>query len=129
MHTVGSECVFYISSVSTPTTVSVTPPMGVIIAGSSPILTCIVELSLLVDVPVNVTTEWTGPGETMFLQGKMIPAVIVNLTTYTSTVTVDVARNGSYICEAAINSGGTTSGSTIITVGMCLISNIYISMF
>ena len=108
---------------------SVTPPVDMIIAGSSPILTCTVELSPLVDILVNVTTEWTGPGGTTFRPNKLVSAVMVNLTTYISTVTVDVARNGSYICEAAINSGGTMSGSTVITLGMCLISNIYISMF
>ena len=91
-----------------------------IIAGSSPNLTCTVELSPAVDVPVTVTTEWSGPARTIFLPDKIVPAVMVNLTAYTSTVSVDAARNGSYTCQATINSGGTMSGSAIITVGMCL---------
>ena len=90
-----------------------------VIAGSSPNLTCTVELSPAVDVPVVVTTEWNGPMGTVFLPNKMVPAVMVNLTTYTSTVMVDAASNGSYTCEATNDSGGTMSGSTDITVGMC----------
>ena len=107
--------------VPAPTAVTVTPPVDVIIAGSrSSTLTCTVELNPAVDVPVTATTEWSGPERTMFLPDKMVPAVMVNLTTYTSTVTIDVARNGSYICQATVTSSGTISGLTNITVGMCL---------
>jgi hypothetical protein len=89
-----------------------------IIAGSrSSNLTCTVELSPAVDVPVSVTTEWSGPERTMFLPNKIIPAMMVNVTTYTSTATIDLARNGNYTCQATVSSGGTTSGSTNIAVG------------
>ena len=103
--------------VPAPTAVTITPPVGVIIAGSSPSLTCTVELSLAVDVPVTVNTVLSGP-DVMFMPGNSVPAVMVNLTTYTSTVTVNAARNGSYSCQATVNSGGTISNSTDITVGM-----------
>jgi hypothetical protein len=55
----------------------------------------------------------------MFLPDKLVPAVMVNISTYTSTVMIDAARNGSYSCQANIASGGTMSGSTSVTVGMC----------
>ena len=103
-----------------PTVVSVISPTEMIIAGSSPNLICTVELSPLVDVPVNVYTEWTGPDVT-FMPANFVPAVMVNLTRYISGVTVDAARNGSYTCQASINSDGTTSGSTDIIAGMYLL--------
>ena len=99
---------------------TVTAPVSVI-AGSSFTLTCAVELTPAVDVPVTVNTEWAGPGGVMFMPANPVPAVMVNITTYTSTVLVNAARNGSYTCQATIISGaGTTSGSTDITVGMIL---------
>ena len=92
-------------------------PVDVIIAGSSFNLTCTVELSPAVDVSVTVNTIWSGPG-VMFMPANPVPAVMVNLTTYTSTVSVNAARNGSYTCQPIITSGGTISTSTYITVGM-----------
>ncbi len=89
-----------------------------IIAGSPANLTCTVELNPAVDVSVNITTEWSGPDRTTFLPHRIVPTDMVNLTTYSSTITVDAARNGSYSCLAAIDSGGRMSGSTDITVGM-----------
>ena len=96
---------------------TVTAPLGVI-AGASVTLTCAVELSPAVDVPVTVNTEWTGPADVMFMPANPVPAVMVNTTTYVSTVLVGAAQSGSYTCQATITSGGTTSGSTNITVGM-----------
>ena len=96
-----------------------------ILSGSSPTLTCAVELSPAVDVPVTVNTEWTGPANVMFMPANPVPAVMVNTTTYVSTVSVGAARTGSYTCQATITSGGTTSGSTDITVGMYLTASLY----
>ena len=104
-----------------PTVVIVSPPTGAIIAGSSPILTCTVELNPVVDIPVSVNTEWTGP-DVMFMPTNPVPAVMVNITLYTSTVTVNAANNGSYTCQATVNSDGMMSGSTDITVGMSRLS-------
>ena len=104
-----------------PTAVIVTPPVGMIIAGSSPILTCTVELSPAVDVPVNVNTEWSLPDVTMVTTTS---SVMESLTRYTIMANVDAARNGSYTCRANIDSSsqfitgsGMTSGSIAITVG------------
>ena len=104
---------------------TVTAPLGVI-AGASVTLTCVVELSPAVNVPVTVNTEWTGPN-VMFMPANPVPAVMVNTTTYVSTVSVGAAKNGSYTCQAAITSGGMTSGSTDITVGMYLTAFLYIN--
>ena len=98
--------------------VSVTYPMRVI-AGSSSNLTCTVQLRPAIDVPVNVSTEWSGPERIIFLPHRIAPAVMMNIATYTSTVTIDEARNGSYICQATICSGGTMSDSASVTIGMC----------
>ena len=106
---------------------TVTAPVSVI-AGSSVTLTCAVELSPVVDVAVTVNTEWVGPGGVMFMPANPVPAVMVNITTYTSTVSVSAARNGSYTCQATITSGGTTSGLTGITVGMILYSSFCITV-
>ena len=96
---------------------TVTAPLGVI-AGASVTLTCAVELSPAVDVPVTVNTEWTGPADVMFMPANPVPAVMVNTTTYVSTVSVGAAESGSYTCQATIISGRITSGSTNIVVGM-----------
>ena len=73
------------------------------------------------DVPISVTTEWSGPAETMFLPNRIIPTDTINLTTYSSTITVDAAKNGSYTCAAIIDSGGIALGSTDIIVGKNLL--------
>ena len=113
-------------SVPAPSAVTVTAPPGVI-AGASVTLTCAVELSPAVDVPVTVNTEWTGPADVIFMSANPVAALMVNITTYISTVSVGATRTGSYICQANIASGGTTSGSTDITVGMYLIASLYLN--
>ena len=107
---------------------TVTALLGVI-AGANVNLTCTVELSSAVDVPVTVNTEWTGPADVMFMPANPVPAVMVNTTTYISTISVGAARTGSYTCQATITSGGMpkTSGSTDITVGMYLIVRLYLA--
>ena len=109
-------------TVPAPTAVMVTPPSSTIIAGSSPSLTCTVELNSLVDVPVTVETAWSGPA-TVTTTNLMMES----LTKYIILGMVDEARNGSYTCQATVSSssefttgGGMTSGSTTITVGMYL---------
>ena len=108
-----------------PTAVTVTAPLDVI-AGASVILTCAVELSPAVDVPVTVNTEWTGPN-VMFMPTDPVPAVMVNTTTYVSTVSVSAARTGNYTCQANITSDEIISGSTDITVGTYLIVCLYLA--
>ena len=108
-----------------PTSVMVTPPVDVIIAGSSPNLTCTVELSSAVDVPVTINTVWSGPALTTVTPTSLM---MENLTRYIAMAMVDVARNGSYTCQATVSSssqfttgGGSVSAETSITVGMCCV--------
>lgn len=110
-------------SVPAPTAVTIAPPVDMIIAGSSPSLTCTVDLSPAVDVPVIVNVEWTGPDMTMVTPSS---SVMESLTRYTVMGSVDAARNGSYTCRASIDSSsqfitgsGIMLGSTTITVGEC----------
>ena len=82
-------------------------------------------LDINVDVPVTVNTVWTGPNGTTVTPTR---SLMENLTRYTSTGIVNVARNGNYTCQASIDAlslfvigSGMTSGSTTITVCMCII--------
>ena len=115
---------YFLFSVPAPANVTVTPSVGTIIAGSSPNLTCTVELSPSVDVPVTVETVWSGPASTTVTTTN---SMMESLTRYIILGMVDEARNGSYTCQATVSSssefttdGGMTSGSTTITVGMYL---------
>ena len=94
--------------------------------GSNVTLTCTIELSLLVNVPVTVNTEWTGPDG--FMTTNIAQRVnIGSTTTYTSKATVFSFRrthSGKYICSAAITSlspflldSDTSSATSTITVG------------
>ena len=112
----------FLSSVPAPATVSVTLP-GMIIAGSSSILTCTVELSTAVDIPVTVNTVWTSPAMTTVTPTS---SVMESLTRYIVVANVSVATSGNYTCQASINSSSPvitesrmTSGSTTVTVGEC----------
>lgn len=70
--------------------------------GATVTLTCAVELNPLVDVPVTVNTEWTGP------PGFTTTYTLVGSTTnYTSTAVVRSfgrEQSGNYTCCAGINS-------------------------
>ena len=106
----------------------VTYPFGTIYAGASLSLTCTVELSSSVDVPVTVDTVWTGPDMTYFTPSNWVTAVMENDTSYIlSTTTVDAARSGDYTCEATVSSystfvtgSETLNGSVDIIVGMSI---------
>jgi hypothetical protein len=113
----------FLPSVPAPTAVTVTAPLGVI-AGSSVTLTCAVELSPAVDIPVTVNTEWTGP-DVRFMPDNPVPTAMVNITNYISTVSIGAIKTGNYTCQATIISSGTTSGSADITVGMFLTVSLY----
>ena len=52
-------------------------------SGSSPILTCAVELSPAVDVPVTVSTVWTGPDGSILMSAAP-SSVMKSFTHYTS---------------------------------------------
>ena len=86
---------------------TVDPPAALVI-DSSINLTCTVELSPLVDVPVTVTTEWTGHGPAGFMTSNTAQLVMgSDPTTYTSTAMVSLSRSGrdqsgNYTCKVAI---------------------------
>lgn len=100
--------------------------------GSDITLTCAVELSPLVDVPVIVTTVWTGPnGFRTTINNTSQPAMGSN-TSYTSAVTVRSfgrMQSGQYTCAAQMISSEsqnsqyyTTNNTTVygavqVTVG------------
>ena len=85
---------------------TVTPPV-VPIVKSSITLTCTVELSSLVDVPVTVTTEWSGP-DGFTTTNTAQPVIRSPTATYASTATVSssdseieqLTRN--YTCKATV---------------------------
>ena len=94
-------------------TTSQANPIQVRPIGSTVTLTCTVELSPVVDVPVTVTTMWTGPA--WFITTNTAQPVMGSTTTYTSTVMVNsVGRNqsGNYSCRATVRS---SSSNTFLT--------------
>ena len=87
-------------------------------------LICTVELSSLVDVPVTVTTVWTGPAG--FRDTNTAQLALGIATTYTSTAIVSSFgrdESGIYTCEATVSSVSSflresmTSISARITLG------------
>ena len=92
-------------------------------------LTCIVELSPAVDIPVTVKTVWTGPDGIMILSNDTV-ILMQNLSVYTSTILISsFGRNqsGNYCCTASVNSTsksafvvrvGSLSGTIKVTTGM-----------
>ena len=114
---------------------SVPPPVSVTVTSDpvSPIqpfifptvtLTCTVELSPAVDVPVTVNTVWTGPDG--FMTTNTAQPVTGRTTTYTSTAVVSSFgrdQSGNYTCSATVTSNSqyltdsSKSGSKNVTTG------------
>ena len=95
---------------------TVTPPV-VPIVESSITLTCTVELSQLVDVPVTVTTEWSGPDG--FTTTNAAQPIIGSTATYAITAIVNSSgieqSTGNYTCKATVRA--TMSSFLIDSVG------------
>ena len=92
-----------------------------ILSGSSPTLTCAVELSPAVDVPVTVNTEWTGPDGSTLTSGA--PPVMRSFTHYTSDLKlnyIESADSGNYNCTVSIGGKVRTSVQRKIVIGMLL---------
>ena len=118
---------FFSSIVPIPVSVILSPPYTGIIrpVGSAITMTCNVELSPLVNVPVSVITEWTGPAG--FVANITARPMEGSTTNYTSTAVVgSFGRNesGEYACKATITTtspflrdSASSSGATRITVG------------
>ena len=105
---------FLCLTVPAPTSVTVTN--GSVNVGSTVTLTCTVELSPAVDVPVTVNTVWTGPDG--FMTTNTAQTVIGSTTTYTSTTIVSRERSGNYTCTATVapNSASTyLAGSGVMS--------------
>ena len=93
--------------------------------GSAVTLTCTVEFSTAVDVPVTVNTVWTGPDR--FMTTNTAQSTMGNATTYTSTVMVNSFgrdQSGVYSCTATVSplssfltGSGPQSGTARVTVG------------
>ena len=114
-----------LSIVPISVTITSDPVSPIHIIGSNVTLTCAVELSSAVDVPVTVNTVWTGPAG--FISGNIAQPVIQSTTTYSSTAVVgSFGRNqsGEYTCTAQVSLNNTsllsstsTSQTVLITVG------------
>ena len=117
-------------SVPSPVSVTVIPPTGAIIAGSSQNFTCSVELSPVVDVQVTVSTVWTGPAG--FTTTNIAQPIMGSTTNYTATVLIDAARNGNYTCQASVSpsllftseSDGTLSEMATLSVGKLILQSV-----
>ena len=104
-----------------------TPVSPIRPVGSTVTLTCTVDLSPLVDVPVNVTAQISAPMGVAII--PVTNSVMENATRYTSTATVSPFgrdHSGEYTCTANVELvtgnpliiGGTgVTGMDRITVG------------
>ena len=99
--------------------------------GSIVTLTCTVELSPAVDVPVTVSTMWTGPAG--FMHHNTAQAMAGSTSTYTSTAMVSSFgryKSGNYTCTATVSSKSNssfirdsmTSSSIRVTVGKVVLN-------
>jgi hypothetical protein len=89
-----------------------------ILSGSSPTLTCAVELSPAVDVPVAISTAWIGPDEATLTSAA--PPVMKSFTHYTSKAKlnyVESADSGNYTCTVSISGNIRASVSKTVVVG------------
>ena len=74
-----------------------------ILSGSSPTLTCTVELDPTVDVPVDVTTVWSGPdGSTLMSDASPVMKSFTHYTSKLSLNYVELSDSGNYTCTVSI---------------------------
>ena len=95
--------VYYACSI-VPTPLVITTS-GSVTAQRTVNLTCTVELSPSVDVPVTVNSKWSGPDG--FVTANTAQPVMGSSTTYTSTVMVRSFgrdQSGNYTCRANVSS-------------------------
>ena len=89
-----------------------------VLSGASLTLTCFVELSPVVDIPVNITIMWTGPDGSTVISAT--PPVMKSLTHYTSKVKlnyVESADAGSYTCTVNIGDKIREAVKTTVIMG------------
>ena len=81
----------------------VTAPQHPILPGSSPILTCSIQLAEAANVEASVYVSWTGPTGAKLLSGE----ADWNGSSYTSSLSlieVDSIASGNYKCTTVITS-------------------------
>ena len=108
-----------INSVPQPIVRLVSDTPNPILSGFSPILTCAVELSPAVDVPVDISTVWTGPDGSTLMSAA--PTVMKSFTHYTSDTKlnyVESADSGNYNCTVSIGGKIRASVEKKITIGI-----------
>ena len=108
----------HLYTVPPPVSVNVTsdPVSPIRPVGSVVTLTCTVELSPAVDVPVIVNTVWTGPDG--FMTTNTAQPVMGN--TYSSSVMVSSIgreKSGNYTCSVSVSSANTILTTSEIRVG------------
>lgn len=98
-----------------------TPVSPIRPVGSAVTLTCTMDLSPLVDIPVAMTAQFSGPAGVAII--PVTRSVMENATRYTSTVMVrSFGRNqsGEYTCMANVESNSIiiiSGGMDSITIG------------
>ena len=119
---------FLYNLLSVPVPLAVSVSHGQINIGSAVTLTCTVELSSAVGVPVTVSPVWSGPAGHGVTITPVTNSVMESLTRYTSTAMVSSfgrEQSGVYTCRASINSmpqaylvgSSSTTGTARVTVG------------
>ena len=96
----------------------VTDTPNPILSGSSPTLTCAMELSPAVDVPVSISTAWTAPEGSVLMSPA--PPLMKSVTHYTSKAKlnyVESADSGIYNCTVSIGDKIRASVDKMITIG------------
>ena len=89
-----------------------------ILSGSSPVLTCAVEFSPVVDVPVAISTVWTGPDGSMLTSAAS--PVMKSFTHYTSKAKlnyIESVDSGNYTCTVSIEGKPRASIGRKIVIG------------
>ena len=106
---------------------TLSPPYPGIIrpVGPAITMTCTVELSPVVNIPVTVVTEWTGPAG--FMITNTAQSIMSSTINYTSTIVVGSFgrdESGLYTCEATatttssfLRDSASHNGTARITVG------------
>ena len=89
-----------------------------VLSGKLLTLICAVELSPAVDVPVSISTVWTGPDESSLVYTN--PPIRMSFTHYISTAVlkdIDLADSGEYACITDIGNEITMTANNSVIVG------------
>ncbi len=82
------------------------------------------ELSPAVDVPVAISTTWTGPDESVLTYTN--PPIRLSFTHYISTAVlkdINLSDSGEYTCTVNIGNEITMSANNSVTVGRYIASS------